>query len=68
MGSPVVDGWNNSQMFKDQINTALAAVFDSLISYGTSLPAVTDQFDGSLFIVMPGKTWYQLRSGSWVAI
>ena len=57
-----------SDALQAQLNDILMKVYHSIPMHGTSLPATTGVLEGSIFILEPGNTWYQLRSGAWVAI
>lgn len=51
-----------------QLNDILMKVYSSIPMHGTGLPSTAGVLEGSIFILEPANTWYQLRSGAWVAI
>lgn len=57
-----------SSALQAQLNDILTKVYSSIPMHGTGLPSTTGVLEGSIFILEPANTWYQLRSGAWVAI
>lgn len=55
------------EQFQRQLNTLVAELQQAAAGYGDALPDPVGE-DGRIFVVMPGKTQYQLQAGSWVAL
>lgn len=58
----------NIPQLQAQINDILTVIYGAMPGYDTALPSVSGQVEGRLFVVTPGNTMYQFRSGAWVAI